>query len=212
MQPRPASRVAGAWILVAAWLGGLASHAASADSWQPGDRTEGRGYAFQIFSKKTDDGLIVYQARGHVEASPEDLVRAVWAVTTDPSSAPEGQTRRVVEQSETGFVVHTHIDLPAFFSDRDIVTRGASVDGETPGSRRIEWEAIEHDAIPLDGAIRIQRSAGFWDFAPDGERSRLVYESYVDLGGSLPDWIVQPLMGGTIGDAVEDVVREALGP
>ena len=201
-----------AWVLAAALLAAAAG-AESGGAWRPGGKTEGDGYAFQVFSREDAAGLVVYQARGRIEAAPDVLVDAVWAVMSDPESAPEGQTRRVVERGESGFVVYTHIDLPALFSDRDIVTRGASVAAATPGGRRIDWEAIAHDAAPpVDGAIRIERSAGFWDFAPDGPGSLLVYETYVDLGGSLPDWIVQPLMGGMIGDTVEDVARRALEP
>jgi hypothetical protein len=202
--------------LAALLVAGVALAEADApDGWDPGDTTEAQGFSYQIFAKDDDgEGLVIYQARGKIEAPPETLIRAVRTVVSDPSRAPDGQSRRVVSQDEQGsFTVHTHIDLPAFFSDRDIVTRGVpSVDPDS-GRHRIDWRAIEHDDIPpVDDTIRILRSAGFWDFTPDGNgASAAVYETYVDLGGSLPGWLIGPMMGGMVGGTFEDVANEALG-
>lgn len=191
---------------------GSASAQPDADGWEPGKANEADGFSYQIFAK-AGDGPIVYQARGSIAAEPDVLIRAVRSVASDPERAPEGQSRRVVERDEAGFTVYTHIDLPTFFSDRDIVTHGvAKVDDET-GHHRIDWKAIDHPEAPVvEGTIRIENSAGFWDFVSDGNgASTAVYETYVDLGGSLPRWLVDPMMGGMVGTTFEDVAREALG-
>jgi len=189
-----------------------ASAETEADVWTPGDAAEGDGFSYQIFSKN-EDGHVVYQARGKVRAEPAVLVRSVRAVASDPARAPDGQTRRIVSSDEDGFTVHTYIDLPTLFSDRDIVTHGsASVDAET-GHHRVDWKAIEHREVPVvEGTIRIDRSAGFWDFvSAGGGETTAVYETYVDLGGSFPGWLVGSMMGGMVGSTFEEVAKEALG-
>lgn len=190
----------------------FATAAAASGAWKPGDANQGDGFSYQIFSQESGEGFVRYQARGTIRAQPEVLVRSVRVVASDPDRAPRGQRRRLVSSDDGAFVVHTRIDLPAFFSDRDIVTRGvSSIDPDT-GGHRIDWEAIEHAEVPpIDGTIRIVRSAGFWDFVPRGDgSSEAVYETYVDLGGSLPGWLVQPMMGKMVGGTFEDVAREAL--
>ncbi len=189
----------------------LVATSVAADEWTPGDTTTGDGFSYQIFSKSRG-GQVVYQARGKIAARPDVLIRSVRVVASDPDRAPSGQSRRVVARDDDGFTVYTHIDLPTLFSDRDIVTHGvASVDPET-GHHRIDWKAIEHDDVPpIDGTIRIDRSAGFWDFVSQGDgSSAAVYETYVDLGGSLPTWLVGSMMGGMVGEVFEDVAAEAL--
>ena len=70
----------------------------------------------------------------------------------------------------------------------------------------------ERVLIGDEDAIRIEQSAGFWDFLPDGNGgSTAVYETYVDLGGSLPGWLVEPMMAGMVGETFEGVMAEALG-
>jgi hypothetical protein len=185
-----------------------------ASDWKPGADAKGAGYAYQVFSKESEgEGFMRYQVRGTIDAAPDALVRAVRVIAVDPARAPDGQTRRLISQNDDEFVVYTQIDLPALFTDRDIVTRGVSSGDAGSGGRRIDWKAIDHPEVPrVDGAIRIERSAGFWVFTPTGANSsQVTYETYVDLGGSLPGWLIQPLMAGNIGGNFENVAKEAVG-
>jgi hypothetical protein len=78
----------------------------------------------------------------------------------------------VILKTDTEQIIHTSIDLPMMFSDRDIVTRGVgSVDPKT-GIRRIDFKAIEHPQVPpREGFIRLTQSGGFWEFVPDGDEA-----------------------------------------
>ena len=205
-------RSAGLLVLLTIGLAGPA--AAEPAEWTPGRRGDGNGYAYQTFSKQSEgENHVRYQARGTIRAAPDALVRAVRAISVDPARAPDGQTRRLVSQRDDQFIVYTHIDLPPLFSDRDIVTRGISSADPRSGVHRINWRAIDHpDAPRIDGVIRIERSEGYWVFAPIGPAgSHVTYETFVDLGGSLPRWLVSGMMGGTVADTYEDLAREALG-
>ena len=94
-------------------------------------------------------------------------------LSADPSRAPKDQTRRViVKHRRRRPILHTSIDLPMMFSDRDIVTRGVRSADPKTGIRRIDFKSIEHpSAPPREGFIRLQNTGGFWEFVPDGDEA-----------------------------------------
>jgi hypothetical protein len=106
----------------------------------------------------------------------------------------------------------TEIDMPRPFSDRDTVTRGKLSVDSTTGTRRIEFKSAEHPSAPRKaGVIRLENTGGYWEFAPDGpERSKVVSETYVDLGGSLPVWAVSGMMENNAVSNFEEVATESL--
>ena len=64
--------------------------------WQAGDKGQGKGYAYQVFSqKKEGEPFVRYQVRGTIDAKPEVLWDTARDLSHDPSRAPEGQTRKV---------------------------------------------------------------------------------------------------------------------
>ena len=187
---------------------------APAEAWSSEATKQGKGFAYEVFSQAADgEEYVRYRAKGTIAATPETLGRSVRVIASDPERAPEGHTRRVLEDDADAFIVHTHIDLPALFSDRDIVTLGENKTDTATGVRRIDWKAIDdRRAPPSEDVVRIRKSAGFWEFKPlaDG-RSEVIYETYIDLGGSLPGWLVQPMMASMVGTNFEQLAGEALG-
>ena len=184
------------------------------EAWTAGTKGQGSGYTYQVFSQqKEGEPFVRYQVRGTIDATPEVLQKAATRVSTDPKRAPKDQTRAVIAKTDTETVIHTSIDLPMMFSDRDIVTRGVSSADPKTGTRRIDFKSIEHPQVPpREGFIRLTKTGGFWEFVPDGDRrSKVVLETYVDLGGSLPGWLVSGMMSSTAIGNYEDVAKEALG-
>ena len=81
--------------------------------------------------------------------------------------------------------------------------------------RRMRENARHYDperkVPPREGFIRLQHTGGFWEFVPDGgKRSKVTFETYVDLGGSLPGWLVSGMMSDTAIGNFEDVANEAV--
>jgi hypothetical protein len=184
---------------------------ASGAEWEHQDDAEGEGYAYAIYAKESGSGRLVYRAVGHIERGPEVVEATAVRVATDPSRAPRGQTRTLLESGDEGFLVYSYIDLP-MVTDRDIVSRGVR-GRDADGSLRIDWSATEDPRAPLkdEDVIRMTDSYGHWKFSPDGAGGTDVrYETTVDLGGSLPGWLVDPLMQGTVADSFESLAREAL--
>src|SRR5262245_38834260 len=121
------------WLALLALALPAASDPTADATWKPGDKGEGRGYAYQVFSQQREgEPFVRYQVRGTIDAMPEVLARTAQNRSADPARAPKGQTREVISRTDTETVLHTSIDLPVMFSDRDIVTRGVrSEDAKT---------------------------------------------------------------------------------
>ena len=202
-------------LLVAPFAGASVSNAEgdASDGWEPKDPVEGAGYAYQVFARKTEgDDTVRYRVRGTIRARADSLPGSVRVIASDPEWVPDGQSRRVLVNTPDEFVVYTRIDLPTFFSDRDIVSRGVRSSDPQSGAYKIDWKAVEHaQAPPVDGVIRIVRGQGSWEFTQaDADTSRVDYETFIDLGGSLPAWLIQPLMAGNVAKNFEDLARHAL--
>jgi hypothetical protein len=184
----------------------------SAESWEPGEKGQGKGYAYQVFKQqKEGEPFVRYQVRGTIDAAPAVLGDTAQTLSADPSRAPEGQTRKVIARTATETILHTSIDLPMMFTDRDIVSRGVKSADAKSGVVRIDFKSVEDPRVPpQDGFLRLQRTGGFWEFVPESEkRSRVTLETYVDLGGSLPGWLVSGMMASNVIGNFEDVAKEA---
>ena len=211
------TRTLARWIALTSLL--LASPAISDPSaesdaaWSPGKKGEGHGYTYQVFSQqKEGEPFVRYQVKGTIDNTPEVLARLANELSSDPARAPKDQTRKVILKTDAEQIIHTSIDLPMMFSDRDLVTRGVgSVDPKT-GIRRIDFKSVEHPSVPpREGFIRLTQSGGFWEFVPDGDkRSKVTFEMFIDLGGSLPGWLVSGMMASNVIGNYEDVAKEAV--
>jgi len=182
------------------------------DGWEPGRTVQGDGFSYQLFSRQDEgEAFVRFKLHGTIDAPPPALARAFIDIVTDPARAPAGQTVHVISKDERTFIVHNYMDLPPLFSDRDIILRGES-SADATGTSRVAWKAIEHPAAPhTDGAIRIEDAAGAWVFTPAGDgRSDVSYENYLDLRGSLPRWLLEPLMGRAVGKSFEDIAADVL--
>jgi START domain len=182
-------------------------------AWSPGKKGEGRGYTYQVFSQqKEGEEFVRYQVRGTIDAKPEALQRLAQELSSDPRRAPKDQTREVILKTDNEQIIHTSIDLPMMFSDRDIVTRGVKSADPKTGIYRIDFKSTEHPKVPpRDGFIRLTKTGGFWEFVPDGpERSKVTLETFVDLGGALPAWLVSGMMSSNVIGNYEDVAKEAV--
>jgi len=194
----------------------FAASATSQDDagWSAGKKGECRGYTYQVYSQQREgEPFVRYRVKGTIDAAPEVVQRLARDLSANPARAPKDQTRVVILKTDTEQIIHTSIDLPMMFSDRDIVTRGeASTDAKT-GIRRIDFKSVEDPRVPpREGFIRLTNTGGFWEFVPDGaQRSKVTFETYVDLGGSLPGWLVSGMMASTATGNFEDVAKEAVG-
>lgn len=98
-------------------------------------------------------------------------------------------------------LVRIRLDMPAPLSDRDYVARFTrSQEGEVVVFR---WSPATHpDVPPIEGVVRLPRSAGEWRLAPaGGQRTAITYTWQAELGGDVPEWAL-PRAWGIQGEEV----------
>lgn len=179
---------------------GSAAQAGSEKGWELLERSDEPGKAYELWarippgSKWRDFRLI-----GDVDAPPAVAVEVAMDVVADPSRASAGETRRLLLRTPDVIVNYIHVDLP-LVADRDVTTHlDREYDAER-GEYRLVWHEANDEGPPLEpGVVRMQRARGKWVFQPlPGGRSHTVFESYADLGGSLPAWLINPLTNRSI--------------
>ena len=156
-----------------------------------------------------DSRYQTYKLETTLDAEPDEAVDSLLVLMTSPELAPEGQERRVLARTDDGVLIYTVIDMPLLVADRDVALR---VTREAPGAggvRRVVW-TVAHDGVPAPKAkvVRIPESTGYWEFVPDGPgRSRAVYVTHSDLGGSIPAWLINSLMRDQVAGDVDRLRR-----
>jgi hypothetical protein len=174
---------------------------------------------WQIASRKTRDGLdvAIYVETEKTPGRPAFRIETSFDVLPFAAAATlmhnmvmsdtpttSGETRRVLERFERGAIVHTLIDLPFLFADRELAIRIDHSIDEPSGAHRIEWVDVNEVLPPVeDGVLRLS-TEGYWEFRPDPPgRTSATYVSRAEVGGSLPAAVGDRLMKGQAVTAVE---------
>lgn len=134
-----------------------------------------------------------FRIRGVVNAPPERVARAIEIVLTDPRYAAEGQTREVLHREPDRWLLYTYIDLPSFFSDRDVVAIATLTRNEAASEYELKWsETGDNGPGPKEGVVRMPSSRGSWKLTrADGGKTQVECVSHSDMGGALPAWLVR---------------------
>jgi hypothetical protein len=177
------------------------------------------GASWEIASQKRRGGLdiAVYVEAKKTPGSPGFRIETRFEVPpfvaaavlmgdmlTSDEPTTSGETRRVLERFDQGALVHTRIDLPLMFSDREIAIRIVHTIDEKTGIHRIDWVDVNEVLPPVeDGVLRLA-TQGYWEFRPDAPRgTQATYMSRAEVGGSLPASLGNRLMKGQAVTAVE---------
>ncbi len=174
--------------------------------------------SWRMASRKSHDGLewAVYEETQKTPGRPAFRIETTFDVTpvvaaltlmeemAEPGGMGSGETRRLIERSDREALVHTYIDLPFMFSDRELAVRIRHSDDLTSGIHRIDW-VDENDALPPagKGVLRLA-TRGYWEFRPAGPgQTSATYVSRAEVGGSLPAALSDRLLQGQAVDAVQ---------
>lgn len=187
---------------------------------QAGESTEeGLAAQWRVVSRATHEGVdrVVYvkaeKTPGHPAFRIEtsfDVVPIVAAATLmdgmvgKGGATTAGETRRVLEHSERGALVHTFVDLPFMFDDREVAIRVEHSADELTGIHRIDW-VDQNEILPpvAKGVLRLA-TKGYWEFRPAGlGRTQAIYMTAAEVGGSFPAALGDRLMRGQAVKAVE---------
>jgi hypothetical protein len=218
--PEPESRlrrvllprvVVGVWI-AAALLLLSATAAATSDGWRVRERNDHPEEGYVLYVSATEDASYdSYKLETWLDAEPEEAAESIMMVMTSQRYVPEGQERRVLEQDGQEALIYTLIDMPMGVSDREVALHITQERDADTGTHRVAWESA-HDAVPppRSRVVRLPDARGYWEFAPDRPgRCRATYVSHADLGGSIPAWLVRPMLRGQVSADVQRL-REAI--
>ena len=89
-----------------------------------------------------------------------------------------------------------------FVSDREYVFRMYSYE------KSVEWHLIESSLEATD-ALYINAGAGYWDYEIIGDRYKISYSLYMDVGGSIPKFLDNKLNYSGILNVFRDVLNHS---
>ena len=179
-------------------------------AWELLERDETPGSDYALWARlPPGSSWRAFRLEGEVDATPEVALEAALRVASDPGRAGRYETRRLLSQTPDALLTYTHVDLPVV-ADRDVIMRLRREVEPERGVYRLVWREVEGEGpLPEEGVVRMPLSRGVWTFEPlPGSRSRVVFENHAELGGSIPAWIINPLMTGTIKSNLDGLRQE----
>ncbi len=196
---------------------GFAVCASADESWQVASRDDDPDTGFVLYSLEDSDASSMrYRLETSFETDPQEAADIIVRVMTSPRFIPDDQRRKVLEQNENSTLLYTQIDLPLMVSDRDLVLRVTRSGDDATGVRRVMWHSVRNHPTapePAGGTVRMKHAEGSWVLAPDGaHRCRATYTNFTDVGGSLPSWLIEPMMRNQMtGDVqrIRDLLAES---
>lgn len=203
----PVALLATAFLALAA-MAPQAGAGGNETAWKLADRS-GRGdAAVELFvEQEPTPGRPTFRLETSFDVPPSVARAVLLEGMLDPSEAPSGQRRKVLERSENGAVVYTFIDLPLMLADREVALRVVASSDVTSDVHRIEWrEANDVLPAPAPDVVRLTGAAGYWEFRPNGHGgTRAIHETRTELGGSFPVSLGDRLMRSQAVESVESL-------
>lgn len=93
------------------------------------------------------------------------------------------------EKSKDDIITYNLAKAPWPVANRDNITH--SVFTYSPRQVRITMTSLPNYIPKKDGIVRIPKAEGYWLFTDQGNGTiKVVQQSVADLGGSVPDWVV----------------------
>jgi len=172
----------------------------------PPDRIDFAAEGFKVIAYER--GVTVYQndkanmvAIGAVvllPTSPDRVQAALLNYENHVGKVARLAETRVLSRDPDGLYVYQRLSLPVI-ADRDFTLR---VDHGSDGSKWwIKYAAVtDHGPAPRSGIVRVTRNHGLYELlsAAGGKATLVKYETFIDLGGTLPLWMAR-------GDAGKDL-------
>jgi hypothetical protein len=173
--------------------------------WSLHDRRDEAAGGYAVYRQELAGSEIpAYRLEAVLDAPPAAVAAAAARTAADPEARDANMDKTVLRDDGDTIVVYSYIHMP-LVADRDVITRAELSRDPATGVHRMSWQVSDEGPPPKPGVVRLTRSSGAWEFwpLPDG-RTRVVYENHTDIGGSIPAWIVEPMMDDTV---VQNFVR-----
>jgi hypothetical protein len=174
--------------------------------WRLASEREDDGFAWLLYEEEeATPGRPAFRVETDLDVAPAKAAAVLMDSLADETPTAMGEHRRLLERSAHAALVHTFIDLPFMFSDRELAIRIEHSLEPGTGVHSVRWrDANEVLPPPEDGVLRLG-SDGYWEFHPTASGgTHAIYVSRAEVGGSLPKAFGDRMMRG---QAVDSVLR-----
>ena len=178
-------------------------------SWQLAMRRADDGFEWTVYEEAQPmPGRPAFRVEARFDTTPGIVADLLMASMSEETTTTSGERRRLLKRTPDGALVHTFIDLPFMFSDRELAIQIRREDDRETGIQRISWrDANEHLPPPTSGVLRLA-TEGYWEFTPLAPQgTQAVYMTRAEIGGSLPKAVGDRLMRGQAIDSVKRLRR-----
>jgi hypothetical protein len=159
-----------------------------------------------VYQNETAD-MIWLGAASVIPASPSAVQSALLDYERQVGKIGRLSEVKVLERRDNHLSVYQRLNLPVV-SDRDYVLRVEH--GVEPSRHWIAyWAVTDQGPSPRAGIVRVTRHRGVWELVPvkDGKATLLRYEMRIDMGGSVPLWMVKSSAGDEIPELYGSICR-----
>jgi hypothetical protein len=166
-----------------------------AGAWEKEDAEDG----ITVYSRETPGSdLDTFKAEVTLAYTPEQVSKVLAAVARYPQFMPDVSVAKLLKEEtlDNGKQVtwvYQRLNFSAL-SDRDFTVRAVSSKHES--ARGARWTVVYRATSklgppPQRGVIRVKELSGRWILVPAaGGKTRVTYIRHIDMGGSVPDWLV----------------------
>lgn len=141
-----------------------------------------------------DAALPTFKAEGTIPVNFLDLLAVISDVSRRVEWVPEILESRILEGNvESRVIIHEKFNLPWPVNDRDCVVESIIRKDFEKRTVTVTYRQVTHPLGPAaDGFIRIPIVTGRMQYSYiDDRHTAARYETTLDVGGSLPGWMVE---------------------
>ena len=131
-----------------------------------------------------------YRATVYIKTTLEEAVEAYRdPVKRKSFMARSLEVSNLKENSKNDIITYNLGKAPWPVSNRDNITHSVFI--YSPRQVRVTMKALPNYIPEKEGIVRVPRTKGHWLFTDQGNGTiKVVQQSVADLGGSVPDWVV----------------------
>jgi hypothetical protein len=164
--------------------------------WQLARTDAKAGIDYALYQRDVPgSGYDRYRLEAVFDAPIDEVIEALQVKHSDDRYLAKGVQRTILEWEPGHSLSYLRMDVP-IVADRDVALRYRRGFDAERGVFRDEWSTANDAAPPVEkGVVRIARSEGFWELAPESDsHTHVVYESFADPGGHAPAWLVSAVV------------------
>lgn len=158
------------------------------------------------------EGSTLHEVRAttHADVTPAALLAVLWHHEEHPKFVPHLLRVDVLRDAGDERVLYEEISIPVL-KDRDVVLRTRRAVDPATGAIDVQTQSITDEGPPPSSRfVRVDSSAGHWHAEPSpGGGSDVTYTIRTDVGGRVPDWIVNRAQREAVPDLVRAMLKRA---